>query len=227
MGTLTSRLADIKKALEDACRDAGRSKSEVTLVAVSKRQPDALVEEAYACGVRDFGENTLQGFEARRAWAKTQGIDDIRWHFIGQIQSRKAKSVWGEVTLVHTLDRIKLLKTVGAERAKTQAVLVQVNVGEEPQKGGVLPGDLPEMLDSCGSLGACPRGLMCIPPNDGRPEFWFQRLRQLAQTMTEAGHLPANPELSMGMSSDFVTAVGYGATLVRVGSSLFGERKEP
>ena len=227
MGTLTSRLAGIHQALDQACAEAKRSREDVTLVAVSKRQPDALVMEAYECGVRDFGENTLQGFEARRAWADAQGLKDIRWHFIGQIQSRKAKALWGEVSVIHTLDRVKLLKSVGQEAVQAQAALVQVNVGEEPQKGGVLPANLPEMLKACAGLGAVPGGLMCIPPNDGQPEHWFQLLFQIAQEMNNLGYLPDNPQLSMGMSSDFVTAVRYGATLVRVGSSLFGERKIP
>ena len=227
MGTLTSRLADINQALDQACAEAKRSREDVTLVAVSKRQPDALVLEAYECGVRDFGENTLQGFEARRAWANAQGLNDIRWHFIGQIQSRKAKALWGQVSVIHTLDRVKLLKSVGEEQVQAQSALVQVNVGEEPQKGGVLPADLAEMLKTCAELGAVPGGLMCIPPNDGQPAHWFQLLFQLAQDMNKSGYLPDNPQLSMGMSSDFVTAVRYGATLVRVGSSLFGERKIP
>ena len=139
MGTLTSRLADINQALDQACAEAKRSREDVTLVAVSKRQPDALVLEAYECGVRDFGENTLQGFEARRAWANAQGLNDIRWHFIGQIQSRKAKALWGQVSVIHTLDRVKLLKSVGEEQVQAQSALVQVNVGEEPQKGECCP----------------------------------------------------------------------------------------
>ena len=171
--------------------------------------------EAYECGVRDFGENTLQGFEARRAWANAQGLNDIRWHFIGQIQSRKAKALWGQVSVIHTLDRVKLLKSVGEEQVQANRQLVQVNVGEEPQKGECCPLTCRKCSRLAQSLGR-PQAALCAPPNDGKPEHWFQLLFQLAQDMNKSGYLPDNPQLSMGMSSDFVTAVRYGATLVRV-----------
>ena len=224
MDTLAKRFHAIDAALEKACGEAGRGREEVTLVAVSKRQPDALVWEAYQCGIRDFGENTLQGLEGRMHWAQDRGLDDIRWHFIGQIQSRKAKSIWGLVDVVHTLDRLKLLRAVDAEAVKTQSALVQVNLGAETQKGGVLLSELPALLTESRTLGAKVEGLMCIPPNDGAPERWFSELRELSLKLSNQGFLPKYPMLSMGMSSDFVTAVRYGATLVRVGSSLFGER---
>ena len=224
MGTLAERLEVIEGLLGDACVESGRGRNEVTLVAVSKRQPNDLVLQAYRCGVRDFGENTLQGLEARRLWADECGLTDIRWHFIGQIQSRKAKSIWGQVSLVHTFDRLKLIRTLEGELVKRQAALIQVNLGGEEQKGGVEPAALPKLLHETKALGANISGLMCIPPNDGEPERWFASLRDLSQELAESGLLPAEPHLSMGMSSDFVTAVRYGATLVRVGSSLFGER---
>ena len=227
MESVAARIRKVQEELASACQAAGRSIEEVSLVAVSKRQPDERVAEAYETGIRDFGENTLQGLQARIAWADAQGLKDIRWHFIGQIQSRKLKSVWGQVFMIHTMDRAKLVDAASRMGDKAQASLVQVNIGSEVQKGGVEPDALPHLLESCVKASLEIRGLMCIPPNDGTPERWFEALRRLGETMSERGLLPRGPELSMGMSSDFVTAVGYGATLVRVGSSLFGERKIP
>ena len=224
MDTLAERLARIERALCDACADAGRERSAVTLVAVSKRQPNDLFLQAYECGLRDFGENTLQGFEARKRWAEEQGLDEIRWHFIGQIQSRKAKAIWGQVNIVHTFDRLKLIRSLSSGHLKAQEALVQVNIGGEPQKGGVDVALLRDFVMEARALGARVGGLMCIPPNDGEPQKWFSMLRDLSQQLSAEDLLPADPALSMGMSSDFVTAVRYGATLVRVGSSLFGER---
>ena len=224
MGTLAERLEFIESELVRACGESDRERDEVTLVAVSKRQPNDLVMQAYQCGVRDFGENTLQGLEARQEWAAACGLSGIRWHFIGQIQSRKAKAIWGHVSLIHTFDRLKLIRALEPEVLASQTALIQVNLGSEPQKGGIEPAALPKMLNETRALGAHISGLMCIPPNDGEPERWFAGLRDLSEELVQSGLLPSKPALSMGMSSDFVTAVRYGATLVRVGSSLFGER---
>ena len=224
MDTLAERLGSIERALSDACTASGRERSSVTLVAVSKRQPNDLFLQAYECGVRDFGENTLQGFEARKQWAEEQGLDAIRWHFIGQIQSRKAKAIWGQAAIIHTFDRLKLLRSLSGDHLKSQEALVQVNIGEEPQKGGVAPAHLRQFVQEARESGARVSGLMCIPHNDSEPQKWFSMLRDLSEELVAEALLPEAPELSMGMSSDFVTAVRYGATLVRVGSSLFGER---
>ncbi|ADU64900.1 alanine racemase domain protein [Desulfurispirillum indicum S5] len=193
------------------------------LVAVSKTFPASAVLEAYGAGCRDFGENRLPEF-----LQKVRELPrDIRWHFVGQLQSRKARDVVGKAHLIHSLDRLSLAEAVEKQAASlklVQGCLVQVNIGDEPQKGGVKPADLSGFI---GQLRSFPhvevRGLMCIPPASEDATLYFRQMRQLRQRMQE--EFPGlGGELSMGMSDDYSLAVREGSTLVRIGSAIFGQR---
>lgn len=211
-----------------ACREAGRDPADVRLVAVSKFQPAAAIACVAAAGQADFGENYVQ--EARSKQAALAGAG-LRWHMIGHVQSRKARDVAGRFVCIHTLDSLKLARALEAHLAASgmaQDVLIQVNVGEEAQKSGVTAGELPALAEAV--LGQCPhlrlQGLMCLPPvfdagMAARPHF--ARLREWNESLRVRLGLPL-PELSMGMSGDFAAAIQEGATMVRIGTDIFGLR---
>lgn len=221
--------------LEAACAAAGRPREAVRLIAVSKFHPAADVAALALAGQVDFGENYVQEALAKRdalaSGPSAQVAAGLRWHMIGHVQHRKAAQVAGAFSLVHTLDSIRLAQALERRMAgasAVQPVLVQVNVGTEPQKSGVLPEHLPELADYV--LAACPhlelRGLMCLPPvfdagEAARPHFAL--LRALRDRLALRTGLPL-PELSMGMSGDFAGAVAEGATMVRIGTDIFGQR---
>lgn len=213
-------LADIQTRLVDACRKAGRDPADVTLVAVSKVQPDARVQAVLDEGQRIFGENRVQEAEGR--WAERRAaMPDLELHLIGPLQTNKLTKAMELFDVIQSVDRPKLARKL-AEAAQAAGrcprLFIQVNTGEEPQKAGIAPADLDEFLAECrGPMGLTVEGLMCIPPVDETPSLHFALLRKLAERNGLAG-------LSMGMSSDFETAVEFGATHVRVGSALFGER---
>lgn len=192
-----------------------------TLIAVSKVQPDARIQAGLEAGLTVFGENRVQ--EAQTRWGKTFAAhrDRLELHLIGPLQTNKAKDAVALFDVIHTLDREKLVKSLlkAADAVgRMPRLFVQVNVGQEDQKVGVAPGDLPVFLDRLrGEYNLELEGLMCIPPinEPAAPHFW--RLEKMAKTHGLAG-------LSMGMSSDFETAIPFGATHVRVGSALFGAR---
>ena len=220
---LRPRYLSVLERLETAICHSGRKKEEVTLVAVSKLHPASMVAAVCDLGQIDFGENYVQ-----EAMEKPR---TIRWHMIGHVQSRKASIVAGAFDLIHSLDSIHLAtaleKHCSAKNAK-QKVLIEVNVGEEPQKTGVEMKDLDELAANI--IEKCPhlelQGLMCIPPvyNAGaaaRP--YFARLRGLRDKLSASTGL-ALPHLSMGMSGDFEWAIEEGATFVRVGTDIFGPR---
>ena len=219
MSTIAARLADVRGRIDAACTAAGRDPAEVTLVAVSKKHPAAAIREAYAAGQRDFGENYAQ--ELRDKMRELDDLPDIRWHAIGHLQANKAKYVAGKA-LVHTLDRADLAQELVRRAGGPVACLVEVNVADEPQKSGVSPDDLPERLAELRAVAGLElRGLMCIPPDADDPEDtrrWFRRLRELRDTLLPGG------ALSMGMSHDYAVAIEEGATLVRVGTAIFGAR---
>lgn len=230
--TLAPRLADrldlIEGRIADACRVAGRPRASVTLIGVSKEQPEALVHEAAALGVTDLGENRVQAWLARQAL----GIDAVRWHLIGPVQTNKAKLVAkAPPALLHTVDRVALIEALDKECEKAQTrmdVLIQVDIDEEPQKAGVAVADLKGLAERvvasrCLDL----RGLMAIPrPVDEVGEVVlgqsFEAMRRLADELELL--VAAAPILSLGMSDDFELAIRCGATHIRVGSALFGER---
>jgi len=194
----------------------------VTLTAVSKTQPDEAIEAALAAGQRIFGENRVQ--EAQARWKdRRDGIAGLELRLIGPLQSNKAADAVALFDVIETLDRPKLadaLAAAGVRAGKPVRVLIQVNTGAEPQKAGVLPGDTGELIDYARAAGLIVEGLMCIPPADEAPGPHFALLRKIARRHGLA-------TLSMGMSGDYETAIRFGATHVRVGSSLFGERKGP
>jgi len=224
---LAARLGAVHGRIERAARRAGRDPAEVTLVAVSKRVPAALVAEAALLGQRIFGESYVQeGLTKREELA----VLDIEWHFIGALQKNKAKYLPGKVALVHSVDSFDVARILH-ERARDQGLvqdlLVQVNLAGEAQKAGVAPEGLAGLAERIARLpGARLLGLMALPPFDPKPETsrpYFARLRELgAKLAAELGL--SLPHLSMGMSGDLEPAVEEGATLVRVGTDIFGPR---
>lgn len=200
-----------------ACNASGRSLDDVTLVAVSKTQPDSLVIAAYDDGHRVFAENREQGLKARIASALP---GDIEWHFVGPLQSRKANFVGSTVSLLQSMDRLNL-----AERWATRSeapVLIQFNLASEPQKSGFEPSDADEAIDRILELGVAVRGVMAIPPKVEDPEDvrqWFRQLRSIHDRYAE--RYDAIDACSMGMSHDLEVAIEEGATMVRVGRAIF------
>jgi len=213
----------IEQRVASAARQAGRAAASVRLVAVSKRQTVAAMREAYAAGCRDFGENYVQELVDKAR--EMADLDGIRWHHIGRLQRNKVKLVLPLVDHVHGLDSLRLIETIEQRAGAAQircAALIQVNLGEEESKSGCQPGDLRELVESasrCEHIDL--RGLMAIPPRGDRTELSFQQLASLREAHGGASILP---ELSMGMSHDFEKAIAAGATIVRVGSAIFGHR---
>jgi pyridoxal phosphate enzyme (YggS family) len=220
---IAENLRAVRERIARACERAKRDPASVELVAVSKVQPVEAVREAARAGQRAFGENYAQELR-EKADAAGEGIE---WHFLGALQTNKVKMVAGRVALVHTCDRQSLAQELNRRAAAlgiVQRVLVEVNLASEPQKGGIAPGDLGSFVDSVRNLPAlrC-EGLMCIPPADDDPRKHFRTLRDLRDELH--GHTGlALPQLSMGMSADYELAIEEGATIVRVGTAIFGER---
>lgn len=207
---------------------------EVRLIGVSKRQPLDKIAAAYAAGLHDFGENYAQELRDKlRDWPADR---PARWHYIGALQSNKLKTIVGKVALIHTVDRVELIQQIDRLAGKAglvQEFLIEVNLAGETQKAGVEPAAVPALLDACAGIehGRCV-GLMIIPPADD-PEAtrpYFRSLRELRDHLNQGlRDGPARPnvdlrELSMGMSADFEVAIEEGATLVRVGTAIFGAR---
>jgi len=227
MTELQEHFDHIRGRIADAATRSGRNLAEVTLVAVSKTHPSESLAALHALGQRDFGESYVQ-----EALPKMESLadKDIRWHFIGHLQTNKAKYCVGRFCLFHTLDSEKLaqaLHTLAQAKGQRQAVLLQVNVGDEPQKSGIDLARVEALAATVlGFSGLDLAGLMCLPPYDEDPDAtrpYFVALRQCRERLeTRLGIVL--PHLSMGMSTDFEAAVEEGATLVRVGSSIFGAR---
>ncbi len=201
---------------------AGRDTGSVTLVAVSKTQPPAAIAAALAAGQTVFGENRVQ--EAQERWLR-QGFDrsSVELRLIGPLQTNKAKDALELFDVIESLDRQKLavaLSEAGLALGRTPRVLIQVNTGDEPQKAGTSPREADALIAFCRALGLNVEGLMCIPPADEEPSPHFALLKKI-------GDRNGLKVLSMGMSGDYEAAVRHGATHVRVGSALFGERKTP
>ncbi len=212
-------LSDIQSRLKTACKNAGRSSESVELIAVSKVQPNARVEDVLAEGHRVFGENKVQ--EAQGKWPDFKArFEGVKLHLIGPLQSNKVKPSMALFDAIHTLDREKLARRIATEaqaRGTSPALFIQVNTGEEPQKAGVLPADLDAFIKVCQGFDLKINGLMCIPPVREEPSLHFALLAKMAKRNGLSG-------LSMGMSRDFESAIALGATHVRVGSAIFGER---
>lgn len=218
--TAESRLERVRARIEKTAREVGRDPASVRLIVVSKTFGEADITPVIAAGQRLFGENRVQ--EAQAKWPPLKRAHpDLELHLIGPLQTNKVRDAVALFDVLHTLDRPKLAHTLKAEmaaRGKTLRLLVQVNTGEEPQKAGVIPADLPTFLALVqDELKMAIEGLMCIPPVDEEPAIHFAFLAKLAR---EHGL----PELSMGMSGDYEAAVELGATYVRIGSAIFGSR---
>jgi hypothetical protein len=214
--------AEVMERVAAAAEAAGRSVGEITVVAVSKTFDPEDITAIYEQGHRDFGENRASELADKAAALP----DDIRWHYVGALQSNKARSVRGVVHLLHSMDRRSLGKAWMKGRGPAPPVLAQVNVGEEPQKSGVEPAELPEALQWMESLGLDVRGLMAIPPIPERPEDsrrYFVTMREIRDEI--AGDHPGVVEISMGMTDDFEIAIAEGASIIRVGRAIFGPRK--
>jgi pyridoxal phosphate enzyme (YggS family) len=215
-------LSEIRTRLTDAERTAGRPEGSVTLIAVSKQQPDARVEEVLREGHRVFGENRVQ--EAAGKWPGFRDrFDGIELHLIGPLQTNKARQAMELCDAIHSVDRPKLAATLARlaqELGSCPQLFIQVNTGEEPQKAGIAPGDADAFVAECRAMDLPVQGLMCIPPVDEEPTLHFALLAKIAARN-------GLPGLSMGMSDDFAKAVMQGATHVRVGSAIFGARATP
>ena len=221
------RLRSVLARIETAARQAGRDPASVRLLAVSKQQPAEVVRAAAEAGQREFGENYLQ--EARSKIESLRALS-LTWHFIGQLQANKTRDVAETFQWVHTLDRARIAERLSAQRpdhAGPLDVLLQVRLAEEYGKGGVAPRDLPSLAATVAGLPRLRlRGLMCIPPpetDSERQREPFRRLRELARSLNENGY--SLDTLSMGMSADLEAAVAEGATIVRVGTAVFGPRE--
>ena len=212
-------LAQVKSEIAKAAEYCGRKADDVTLVAVSKTHPAAEILPLLRAGHRVFGENRVQEAAEKFPALREQYLD-LKLHLIGGLQTNKVKEAVALFDVIETVDRVELAEKLAAEMEKQGRNLpcfVQVNTGEEPQKGGVVPRETISLVEKCRELGLNVVGLMCIPPVDDEPSPHFAFLKKLAR---QAGV----KELSMGMSADYPLAVQQGATFVRVGTAIFGAR---
>ena len=220
---VAANLAQVNGAIAAAAKAAGRGVDDAALVAVSKTQPATAIEPAIQAGQRIFGENRVQ--EAQGKWPDLKAAHgDVRLHLIGPLQTNKVREAVALFDVIETIDRPRLAAALAKEMARTDRhidFMIQVNTGEEPQKAGVLPGEADAFIEQCRETYRLPvSGLMCIPPFDESPAPHFALLRELARDN-------GLRELSMGMSGDFEEAIRFGATMVRVGTAIFGARHNP
>jgi len=216
---IAASLAEVRARIAAAAKDGGRDPADIALVAVSKTHPAAAVEAALAAGQTVFGENRVQEAQGKFLALKA-AHPKLRLHLIGPLQTNKVRDALEVFDVIETLDRPKLARAVAKEAAKLgvmPACYVQVNTGEEPQKAGIAPAEADAFIAECRALGLKVAGLMCIPPVEEEPALHFAFLREIARRNGLAG-------LSMGMSGDYETAVRFGATVVRVGTGIFGAR---
>jgi pyridoxal phosphate enzyme (YggS family) len=217
---VAAALASVRARLDAAARAAGRDPSEVTLVAVTKGVDPARIRAAVEAGQRDLGENRAQELRAHHAaLGATPGCEGVRWHFVGRLQTNKVRAVAPLVARWHSVDRPELVPLL-ARHAPAVPALVQVNLAGEATKGGCTPAAAPALVDALRGAGVPVDGLMTVPPAARDPAPYFDALRRLAERLGLA-------ELSMGMTGDFEVAVAHGATIVRVGTAVFGPRPHP
>ena len=221
-------ISEVKKRISEAAKAAGRNENEVTLIAVSKTKPVEMIKEAYDTGIRDFGENKVQEIMEKYPLLPS----DIRWHLIGHLQTNKVKYIIDKVCMIHSVDSLKLAEEISRQAVKhnvTVDILIEVNVAAEESKFGVRPEDA---IDLCRDISALPgiriRGLMTVAPFTSDPEEnrpVFCALRQLFVDIDGKNIDNVCMDcLSMGMSGDYTVAIEEGATFVRVGTSIFGQR---
>jgi pyridoxal phosphate enzyme (YggS family) len=213
---LAGAIHDVRDRIAAAARRAGRDPSAVTLIGAVKTVPAERVADALALGLTDIGENRAQDLVAKAGALATRSDAPVCWHFLGRLQRNKVRTLAPLVTWWQSVDREELGATI-ARHAPGARVLVEVNVGSEPQKGGCAPQDAARLTEALRGLGLHVEGLMTIPPQHDDPRRWFAALRDLAAGL-------AVHHLSMGMTDDYEIAVEEGATMVRVGRALFGSR---
>lgn len=228
---IKQNLEQVQKNIRKACEASGRKYEDVTLIAVSKTKPVSLLMEAYECGCREFGENKVQELiDKYEVMPK-----DIKWHMIGHLQRNKVKYIVGKTALIHSVDSLKLAQEISKEALKKQvqvSILIEVNVAGEDTKFGVKPEETEELVREIALLpGICIEGLMTIAPYVDDPEQnrqYFEQLKQLSVDIKLKNIDNVNMNvLSMGMTGDYMVAVEEGASFVRVGTGIFGERLYP
>ena len=212
---VAANVVAVRGRVAEAAERAGRAPDAVTLVGATKTVDVALVAAALDAGLVDVGENRAQELLAKAPELAERAVRP-RWHFLGALQRNKVRSLADWVTCWQSVDRVALGRTV-AQHAPGARVLVEVNVANEPQKAGCTVDEAPGLLDELRALGLDVAGLMTVPPHGDDPRPWFARLRDVGERL-------ALPELSMGMTDDFEAAIAEGATMVRVGRAIFGER---
>ncbi len=217
---VAANLAAIRSSIDAAAKLAGRAPEDITLVAISKIHQEDRILPALAIGHRVFGENRVQ--EAAAKWpALKDRFSDIELHLVGPLQTNKVRQALGLFDVIETVDRPKLARALAAEMAKTQRSIplyIQINTGEEPQKAGIMPGEADDFITLCrDTLSLAVAGLMCIPPIHEEPALHFALLAEIAKRH-------GIRKLSMGMSADYEAAVALGASHVRIGTAIFGER---
>ena len=224
--TLEKRLQEVRDRIENAAKGCGRDPGEVTLIAVTKTYPVDAMNEAISLGVTDIGENKPQ--EVRD---KFDHVKPVKWHLIGHLQSNKIKYVIDRCTMIHSVDSIKLMQKTEKSALSHDChidILIQVNISGEESKSGIAPDELPSLLEAAGELSRVHvKGLMTIAPKAefGDPSVHFKNMRALFEETKQKTYKNVEmKELSMGMSNDFELAIENGATMVRVGSSIFGPR---
>ena len=223
---LSLHIQEVRERIAQAAIACGRSAQSVTLLGVSKAQPPEMLAAAAAAGLTDFGESYLT-----EALAKIAALQDraLTWHFVGRLQANKTREIAQAFAWVHAIDRLKIAERLAAQRPPALAplqVCLQVNLGGEASKGGVSPQGLPALAAAVALLPRLRlRGLMCLPPAEAEPQrqrYWFAQLRGLLDALNDSG--AGLDTLSMGMSDDFEAAIAEGATIVRLGTILFGAR---
>lgn len=225
---LKENLANVEKNIEQACKNAGRSRDEVTLIAVSKTKPVEMLQEIYDENIRDFGENKVQELCSKME----QLPSDIRWHMIGHLQRNKVKYIVGKVELIHSVDTYRLAEEINIQAKKQNVIvpiLVEVNIAHEESKFGISAEDAILLVEEISKLENIRiKGLMMIAPYVENPEdnrLYFRKIKQLSVDITNKNIDNVFMEiLSMGMTGDYMVAIEEGATMVRVGTGIFGER---
>jgi hypothetical protein len=222
--SLAGRIDDVFGRIADAARAASRDPAELTTIVVTKFHPEQLVRDLHALGIRDVGENRHQ--EAQAKAAATSDLDGLRWHFVGQLQSKKARQARAYVSAVHSLDRDSVVAALADGDGSLLDGFVQVNLTDDPARGGVAEGDLERVVDRVlGTPGIVLRGVMAVAPLDEEPRRAFERLRLLSERVR--GREPTADRISAGMSHDFAEAIAEGATHLRIGTAITGNRPDP
>lgn len=226
MGDLCSRLAEVDGRIADAAHAAGRDPSELTRIVVTKFHPASLVDELYGLGVRDVGENRQQ--ELSRKVGEVGDLPGLRWHFIGQAQTNKARAIRAAASVVHSLDRDRLADALHAAAEDDDPmldVLLQVNLTDDPGRGGVSPDGVTALAEHAAALASLRvRGVMAVAPLDEPPAPAFERLRGCSDSLRRV--VPDATWISAGMTADFAEAIAAGATHLRIGSAITGPRPE-